>query len=250
MHPTPPTAASGFWVWSDTQDTRGADGSGRVEVRFVGRPATAPDPSDGPVSPPALGTLLDAVVPAGIERSWLRQIHSAEVVDAVACGAVGAEPPQADGLVSGRGSLALAVVTADCVPVLLAGGDRVAAVHAGWRGLAAGIVPRAVERLVDAVPADDLTAWIGPAIGPCCYEVGEDVATQVVASSDPSIATPGRRGRPHLDLRRAAALQLASRGVHDIRQLGPCTQCSVDQLWSYRRDGAGAGRNVALVWRT
>ncbi len=185
---------------------------------------------------------LGHVLPSDVEPAWLSQVHSASVHDARP-GANG----QGDALVTSRRRLAVAVAPADCVPVLLAGDRRIAAVHAGWRGLAGFILQAAVERLADD---GELTAWIGPAIGPCCYEVGHDVAREVAGASAPEVVRDGRRGRPHLDLVRAARVQLASRGVTDVHALEACTRCRDAELWSYRRDGPGAGRNVAAIWRS
>ena len=175
--------------------------------------------------------------------AWARQVHSATVLDARP-GINGA----GDALVTNRRALAVAVVTADCVPVLLAGEGRIVAVHAGWRGLAQSILPRALERL--EADASSITAWIGPAIGPCCYEVGIEVSEKVVAASSENVASDGPRGRPHLDLVAAARFQLARHGVTDVRTLSVCTRCDDTRLWSYRREGPGAGRNVAAIWRT
>lgn len=174
--------------------------------------------------------------------AWLVQTHSANVVLAQA-----GENGEGDALVTDRPNLALSVVTADCVPVLLASPRQVAAVHAGWRGLVQRILPAALERFEGS--SADVTAWIGPAIGPCCYEVGYEVAEEVVGVSSPLVVHPGTRGRPHLDLHAAAALQLAAYGVREIRRVAHCTQCSNQELWSYRRDGKMAGRNQAVVWR-
>lgn len=183
-----------------------------------------------------------ALARAGLELASVRQVHSARVVEAAPgpCG-------DGDALVARRCGLALRVVTADCVPVLLASRDGIAAVHAGWRGLAAGIVG-AAARALDA--STSVRAIIGPAIGACCYQVGRDVAEQVAsrAGSDDVIVERGE-GRPHLDLARAARHELARAGVEEIVTIAACTRCSPARLWSYRRDGARAGRNVALVWR-
>ena len=94
------------------------------------------------------------------------------------------------------------------------------------------------------------TAWIGPAIGSCCYEVGEEVSSAVVVATggDTSLVHRGATGRPHLDLQRAAALQLRAAGVQEIRRVELCTRCNPDLLHSYRRQGPGGGRNVALIW--
>ncbi len=214
---------AGFRAWRVSQ--------GRVEVYFGGKG-------------PRLGreATLRRVLPAGIEAAWLRQIHSADVVAARP-----GDNGQGDALVTRRRQLALAVVTADCVPVLLAGGEWIAAVHAGWRGLAQSILLSALERL--RADSDPVTAWIGPAIGPCCYEVGHDVAEQVRAASGDGVVRDGQRGRPHLDLVAAAVAQLERRGVADVHAVEACTRCDESRLFSYRREGPGAGRNVAAIWR-
>ncbi|MEM7480637.1 MAG: polyphenol oxidase family protein [Acidobacteriota bacterium] len=223
------------WMWSDS---RVRDGS-LLEVRFAGRGMSE----------------AAEFVPSEISLARCRQEHSARVLAARPgdCGA-------GDALVTDRPSLALAVVTADCVPVLLAAGERLAAVHAGWRGLAAEILPAAVAAL--EAGSGEISAWIGPAIGSCCYEVGEEVAGEVVAASDPAVRhdvskSGGPRRRPHLDLSLAALHQLAAAGVRDVRMVPACTRCEEDLLCSYRRDGprgvegeSGAGRNMAIIWRT
>lgn len=93
-----------------------------------------------------------------------------------------------------------------------------------------------------------MRAWIGPAIGDCCYEVGEDVAEQVVAASSAEVLTR-RNPRPHLDLAMASTVQLARGGIRQIHTIRVCTRCSPDLLWSYRRDGAASGRNFTFAWR-
>ncbi len=181
-------------------------------------------------------------MPTAVESAWLSQCHSATVIEA-APGNNG----DGDALITDRRDLALMVVSADCVPVLLAGGEHIAAVHAGWRGLAQSILSATLDRF--EIPTA-VTAWIGPAIGPCCYEVGDDVADRVsAASASREIWSEGPRGRPHLDLVAAARLQLADRGVRRTHSVDVCTRCDSKRLWSYRRDGAGAGRNVSAIWR-
>jgi hypothetical protein len=93
------------------------------------------------------------------------------------------------------------------------------------------------------------TAWIGPAIGACCYEVGYEVAEEVAAASAPEVVTFGPAGRPHLDLPGAARRQLEMAGVDDVRCLVRCTRCDAERLWSYRRQGKAAGRNYGFIWR-
>jgi YfiH family protein len=205
--------------------------AGPCRIRFLGL--------GGPVEPAELADYLEPP-PAAV--CWLRQVHSGRVLDA-APGEVG----EADGMVSDRTDLALAIATADCVPVLLAAPGRIGAAHAGWRGLVAGVIGATLDRL-DTDPAQ-VEAWLGPTIGSCCYEVGGDVAAQIAAvSSDPLvIATPAGR-KPHADLHRAAFGQLTSRGVRRIYRVPRCTRCD-RQYWSYRRDGAGAGRNWSVIWR-
>lgn len=210
--------------------------SGAVQVRFVGR---------GPGG--TREEILHRVEGRRVPVAQAKQIHSERVL-AGREGFVG----QGDALWTDRPGLALSVITADCVPVLLAGRDgrRIAAIHAGWRGIVAGVVERAIETL--AVPAGELDAWIGPAIGVCCYEVGEEVAEEVVAATGPEVAVAGHRlgpgRRPHLDLPGAVRHQLVRAGIERPRIVVRCTRCDPERLWSYRREGAGGGRNVAYVW--
>lgn len=173
--------------------------------------------------------------------AWVRQVHGSAVLPATS-GLSG----EGDGVWSRQPALAVSVVTADCVPILIGGSGVVAAVHAGWRGIEAGIVGEALSRL-EADPAG-LTAWIGPAIGLCCYEVGEDVAARIEAAVGGRWSSPGPRGRPHLDLVGAVTAQLRRAGLDSIRGVSACTRCQVGRLASYRRDGQGAGRNIALAW--
>jgi hypothetical protein len=177
-----------------------------------------------------------------LPAAWARQVHSARVLEARPgeCG-------EGDALVSRGRGLALSIVTADCVPLLLAGPSAIAAAHAGWRGIAAGVVGAAVAAMAEDPAA--LQAWIGPAIGPCCYETGPEVAAQVVAASDPAIVTAGPAGRPHLDLQLAVRRQLEAAGLRQVQVLRLCTRCAEASLHSYRRDGKAAGRNHAFIWR-
>lgn len=156
-----------------------------------------------------------------------------------------------DAILSSDAGTAVAIVTADCVPLLLAaaGGRHVAAVHAGWRGAAAGIVEKAFRALVaEAGSAGATSAWIGPAAGGCCYEVGDEVveALRAGAAGEERGAMwllPGRRERPHVDLRAYVAAQLRALGIapEDITRRPECTIC--DSKWpSYRRQGKAAGR--------
>lgn len=234
-----PVVSTGYPVWSDVLE-RGED---RVEIRFVGR-GSEPRPDRRQLLRRLESTASDGLLP---EVGWVRQVHSARVrrAEAGACG-------EGDALITDRRGLGLSVVTADCVPVLLASknpGAGLAAVHAGWRGIAAEILDSTLEAL--AAHPRSLVAWIGPAIGPCCYEVGLDVAERVAAVSTETAVRPNPnpgRPRPHLDLPGAVRFQLAAAGITEVRCCDRCTFCHPDELWSYRREGKGAGRNHAFVW--
>ncbi len=183
--------------------------------------------------------------PGAIPAWRPKQVHGAEIAEPERAGAPAVT---ADAALSRTGGPTVGVVTADCVPLLLAveGGAAVAAVHAGWRGVAAGVIEAAIERLRTAAPGRVLVAAVGPAAGGCCYEVGPEVIA-ALAAAPPRIA-PGPRGRPLLDLRGVVAdrLQAAGLAADAIEQVGPCTICSAG--WpSYRREGEGAGRALAFV---
>jgi len=174
------------------------------------------------------------------DPAWAKQVHGAEVLDARpgACG-------EGDALVTTEHGLVVSVATADCVPVLLHDGRQICAVHAGWRGIVAGVITSAVERFDRP---DRVRAWIGPTIGGCCYEVSPDVADQVTRASTDSIRRRGRSDRPHIDLVEAARFQLTTGGVSVVAHVELCTRCSEEALWSYRREGPRAGRNLAFAW--
>jgi YfiH family protein len=186
----------------------------------------------------------------------LQQVHGATVLDVEDVASADA-PPRADGVIAFRetdASLAPAVRWADCVPVLLAEGRgrAVAAVHSGWRGTAAGIVHRAVERLGEFdIRPHRLRAALGPAVGPCCYAVGRDVASAVSRATGLPFEEPGPRARtpPTLDLRRAVRLQLERAGLapDSIREAPWCTACSAELFFSHRRERGAAGRQMACV---
>ena len=145
-----------------------------------------------------------------------------------------------DGLITAQPGVGLVVRNADCLPVALAGGGAVAMLHAGWRGLAADILGKAVRRLEGelGVPPGELEAVVGPGVGPCHYEVGREVIAglEVCPTADPGWQHDGR-----VDLARFAAGRLRRLGVSSVRHAGVCTACSPHH-YSYRRDGTEAGR--------
>jgi hypothetical protein len=148
----------------------------------------------------------------------------------------GSPIPDVDGHVTSSRGLAALVFVADCLPVALCGPRGVAMLHCGWRGLSAGIV----ERGAAAVEATD--AAIGPGIGRCCYEVGDEVLSAFAPLGDEVAA--GRR----LDLGAVARLLLESAGVERIEVAGCCTSCEAGRFFSHRRDGGRTGRQAGLVW--
>lgn len=157
---------------------------------------------------------------------------------------------ECDALVSQTPGVRIGVLTADCVPILLADRQRrvVAAVHAGWRGTARGIAAKAVmflHRELDVAP-ETLSAALGPAVSACCYEVSRDVAQAV---SDSVGGPPIVQEKPHIDLRAHVRLQLSGAGVPSgaIEIVGECTMCHPDDYFSYRREGKGAGRHVSFI---
>ena len=156
---------------------------------------------------------------------------------------------EGDVLVTARAGVALAVQTADCVPILLFSEAGVAAVHAGWRGTAAGAAREGVAALTAecGAPPAGMRAILGPAIGACCYEVGGEVAAAFAGD----FVRRGCGGKFRLDLKGANRAQLVDAGVppDSIDVLPHCTLCGGPELASYRRDGAAAGRMIALVAR-
>jgi YfiH family protein len=173
-----------------------------------------------------------------------RQVHGAELTmhaDPQApspFAAPGSPIPEVDGHITAEPDLALLVFVADCVPVALSGPGGVAMLHCGWRGLAAGII----ERGVAAIGATD--AAIGPSIGSCCYEVGEELFDAFAGLGD------GIASGPMLDLPEVARRLLREAGVERVEIAGLCTSCEPDLFFSHRRDDGRTGRQAGLVWRS
>jgi YfiH family protein len=176
---------------------------------------------------------------------WLQQVHGVAVVDAAVAGSA----PVADAAHSTQAGVVCAVLTADCLPVLLTdtAGECVAAIHAGWRGLAAGVIEQAA--LATGRPGECLLAWLGPAIGPQAFRVGAEVRDTFMAH-DQSAAEAFRQGPDgawYADLYRLARQRLAEYGVTAVYGGGYCNFTDSDRFYSYRRDGK-TGRMATLIW--
>lgn len=179
---------------------------------------------------------------------WLHQVHGCAVVDQAT------QPlpvePDADAAVTGERGVVLAILTADCLPALFASDDGavIAAAHAGWRGLAAGVLEATVGRM--ACAPSRVTAWLGPCIGAPSYEVGDEVRAAFVdhAASAAPCFTPTRPGHWLADLAALARQRLAAIGVAQVHGGGFDTFTDA-RLYSYRREGARSGRFASLVWR-
>ncbi len=184
--------------------------------------------------------ILREVLPS--EPRWLSQVHGCSVADAGESG-----PCEADAAIALEPGRVCAVLTADCLPVLLCdkAGTRVAAVHAGWRGLADGVLEATVARMA----GDELMAWLGPAIGPDAFEVGDEVR-EAFLERDPGAEAafqPSPQGRWLADLYTLARRRLAAAGVGAVYGGGLCTYTDSERFYSYRRDGV-TGRIASLIW--
>lgn len=177
--------------------------------------------------------------------TWIKQVHGIEAIDA---SLIYPTPPAADSSYSLQPNIVCAVQTADCLPVLLCDkkGTMVAAIHAGWRGLAAG----AIEAARDCLPSTQLMAWMGPAIGPKVFEIGPEVR-EIFLDQDPNAHTafmPAEKTDHWLgDLYALARMRLARAGVTDIYGGNYCTYTQSDLFYSYRREKQ-TGRMVSLIW--
>jgi len=203
------------------------------------------------------------------EPHWLKQVHGTTVLDADAQLALAPElrvdgmvapviddEPQADAAVTRRSGVVLAVLHADCLPLLLCSndGEVLGAAHAGWRGLAAGVIEATVAAM--AVPGERLIAWLGPAAGPANYEVGEEVRAAFLDTAPaPAVRREreaafiaSRPGHWRLDLYALARQRLAALGVTRVHGGGHCTIAEPAAFFSHRRD-ARTGRMASLLWR-
>lgn len=185
-----------------------------------------------------------------VDIQWLEQVHGTEVVQAQ----LGNGIQQADAVLTTKPGLACCVLTADCLPVLLAAqsGEAVAAVHAGWRGLAAGILENTVSRF--PASGNEIFAWLGPAIGPCHFQVGSEVreafldavSTGQKAQVEGCFSPDSEPDRYRADLYRLAAFRLQALGVK-VSGGGYCTFCDAARFYSYRRQN-NTGRMASLIY--
>ncbi|MCG5515304.1 MULTISPECIES: peptidoglycan editing factor PgeF [unclassified Ectothiorhodospira] len=181
------------------------------------------------------------------EPAWLHQVHGFQVVEAREVNPD--KPPKADATITRIPGVVCAVLTADCLPVLFCDrvGGQVAAAHAGWRGLVAGVLEATVEAF--DCPPMDVIAWLGPCIGPQAFEVGSEVR-QAFIDDDPgadAAFVPSPQGRWLADLHRLARRRLHDCGVTQIASIEACTHSDPERFYSYRRDGE-TGRMASLIW--
>jgi YfiH family protein len=214
--------------------------------------------SEGPYSSLNLGILTDddqtrvaenrarlaesaGLDPQSVAMGW--QVHGTDIEswsgppERGGFASPGAELSKVDGHITDARGLGLLVLVADCLPVALASESRVAMLHCGWRGLAGGIIGKA-----SASFSDPVSAAIGPGIGPCHYEVGQEVL-------DAFSAFEGVASGRMLDLKAVAAAQLRAAGVVNVVDVDRCTFCEPDAFFSHRRDNGVTGRQGGMVWR-
>lgn len=179
------------------------------------------------------------------EPVWLEQVHGVNVVDSVNL----TQPLVADASCCDQPGIVCAVLTADCLPVLICNrqGTKVAAAHAGWRGLQAGIIEATIKAMQE--PPENLLVWLGPAIGPQAFEVGEEVR-QVFLHDMPETGTAftaSRQGHYLADIYQIAKIRLNKMNIHSVSGGEFCTYTDKQHFYSYRRDG-NTGRMATLIW--
>jgi YfiH family protein len=186
----------------------------------------------------------------GAPLAMVHQVHGSNVKRLTDEPEIDVGPPdggleEADGQATARAGLAPMVLTADCLPIAIAGGGAVAILHAGWRGLAEGVLAEGVGALRELGRDGPLEAAIGPAAGRCCYEVGEEVHRQFASYSERA------RNGSNLDLKLIAGEQLRRAGVQTVHDVGLCTICATESLFfSHRRDRGVTGRQAGIAWLT
>jgi YfiH family protein len=198
---------------------------------------------DAAASVQANRALLRSLLPS--DPGWLQQVHGREVVQRES---LAGEDQEADALTCSQAGLACAILTADCLPVVFSNlaGDRVGLAHAGWRGLAAGVLESTVQAL--DCDSDEVLAWLGPGIGPDAFEIGPEVREQFLRTY-PAMggAFERRGGRWFGDLYMIARHALARLGIQRVTGGGYCTYTDQQRFFSYRRDGQ-TGRMATAVW--
>jgi YfiH family protein len=198
---------------------------------------------DAPLAVERNRMLLQPLLPS--EPVWLKQVHGMVVADAgqASCW------PQADACITSRFGAVCVVMTADCLPVLLCDnqGSVVGAAHAGWRGLCDGVIEQTVRAM--SVQPSSLMAWLGPAIGPQAFEVGEEVRAAFVARQPEAAVAfaPGISEKWYADIYQLARLRLHALGITRIYGGGLCTHSEYKRFFSYRRDGT-TGRMGTFIW--
>ena len=179
------------------------------------------------------------------EPLWLQQVHGVAVVKADSVSGI----PEADASYTDQPGMVCAVLTADCLPVLVCGngGEKLAAIHAGWRGLQAGIIQQTLSRM----SCREVSVWLGTAIGPDHFEVGEEVRSAFVTHDSSTRAAFKEHGQDRwlADIYKLARLQLHELGIDQIYGGEGCTVSDSQRFYSYRRDGAATGRMASLIWR-
>jgi len=189
--------------------------------------------------------LLNTALSLPGDPVWLEQIHTTNVVNAAKAEA----PVHADASYSSQKNTVCVVMTADCLPVFFCSkdGSEVAIAHAGWRGLVAGVLEATVEKLDS--PAEELIAWLGPAIGPEAFEVGEEVRAAFMHQNTETKNTfsKNKNGKWLADIYSLARIRLEQAGVQNISGGDFCTYKNAEQFYSYRRDGQ-TGRMASLIW--
>lgn len=190
---------------------------------------------------------LQQIIGTRYKPQWLQQVHGISVVEALPDDCV----RQGDGVFTRQAQLPCAVMTADCLPVFFcdAGATQVAVAHAGWRGLAAGVLEATLAKF--NVPGNQLMAWLGPAIGPSAFEVGAEVRESFLQYSSLTqqafVPNPARPEHWFADLYLLARLRLAEQGIERISGGGFCTLSDANRFYSYRRENV-TGRMASLIW--
>lgn len=217
--------------------------AGGVSVTPYGNFNLGSHVGDNPLAVARNRMLLAPLLPS--EPVWLNQTHGLSVVDVAQAGCL----PEADASVSAHPGAVCVVMTADCLPILLCNerGSVVGAAHAGWRGLCDGVIEATVNAM--KVPAPTLMAWLGPAIGPTRFEVGDEVRAAFMTQQPHAAAAfmPGANGKWLADLYQLARLRLNALGITRVYGGGLCTHSDAERFYSYRRDGA-TGRMGSFIW--